>query len=155
MGNGTDYCSFTPTEFQNNILFVLFMQTNPLWWFDSRVWMAWGPYHNDNFLSCVAQWPVISTWYAQRGGILKGEAAATAFYSFHFGRQTVKYSATRTVFQMSLLRLPSPRTLAFTTQEFFPKPRLVIAVVMGGNVACSIPLLPYDTLKMYLLLRNR
>lgn len=108
-----------PTEFQNNILLVLFMQTIPYDGLTEGCGWCEGPYHNDNFfLSGVAQRSVISMWYTHREGTLKGEAAATAFYSFHLA---CKQSCTvlRGVcsnfllqkdarLQISFLRLPSP-----------------------------------------------
>lgn len=96
--SGTDYCSFTPTGFQNNILFVLFMQTIPYDGFERRVWMVWGPFFNDNSLSCVAQWSVISMWYTHKRRNTKGEAAAKAFYSFHLASKQSQYRAARTMF---------------------------------------------------------
>lgn len=146
MGNGTGYCSFTPTGCQNNILFVLFMQTNPLWWLESRVWMAWGPYHNDNFLSCVAQWSVISTWYAQREETLKG--AETAILQLAFWQANSQIQCYKKHVPNKLASFAVPLYFGIHYSGIFSKATSGNSCGYEGNVACSIPPLPYDTLKM-------
>lgn len=131
---------------------------NPLSWLESRVWMVWGPHYNDNFLSCGAQLTVILMCYTHKERNTEGWGCSNSFLQLLFGKQIVMYSVASTVFnfllqqdtrlEISLLGLPSPCALAFITQEFFPKPRLVIiAVIVEGNVSRSMPLLPFDTIK--------
>lgn len=90
-------------------------------------------------------------WYTHKEATLKGEAAAIAFYSFHLASKQSQNSAARTMLKLSPVSRTRdyklafvsrpPRTSAFITQEFFPKPCLGIAAIA-----------PYDTSKMSLLL---
>lgn len=143
--SGTDYCSFTPHRIPEQYIICSLYADNPLQYNGLREGCGWC-YHNDVFNlggTVVCNFNVI---HPQRRNTKKGEAVAIAFYSIHFGKQTVVYSAASSVFQLSppaghetatLLSLsfpPALRTLTFITQEFFPKPRLVIAVI----VPCAV-----------------
>ena len=117
--------------------------------------MVWGPHRNVNFFilcgTVVCNFCVI---HPQRGNT-GGWGWTNSFLVFFTAsiwqensrvqcckNRVLTFSSSRTRdCKLAFPWLPSPTgTLAFITQEFFPKPRLVIAVI-----------LPYDTLKMSLL----
>ncbi len=60
-------------------LFSLWRQFPMMVW-ERGVWMVWGPFYKDNFLSCVAQGSVICDTAHKRRNT-KGEAAAMAFFT--------------------------------------------------------------------------
>lgn len=123
---------------------------NPLWRFERRVWMVWVSYHNDNFFilcgTVVCNFNVI---HPQRRNT-KGWGCSKSFFTAsiwqansHVGcsrNHVLTFSSSRTQdWKLAFFTSRPPRTLAFITQEFFPKPRMVIAVIV-----------PYDTRKMSL-----